>query len=409
MFEGNNEDNNTTATATPLIFDVPAAVGPDRPVDRDPRRRPSRAARADQWTVQNIGANPAAGSWTDTRLPRHRRHLGHQRPPDRRRSRSPARSPPGGTYTSTLNANLPAAAAGQYRVIVRTNIFDDVVESNYLNNTTASADVVTRHRARACTWACRVQTTLSTGQDQLYEVQVGLGQTLRVDLTSSDASASNELYLRYKAVPTGTQYDAVYQGALQANQFAVIPSTQAGEYLVLVRGQSEPAANTPVTIVANVLPFEITDVEPDEGGDGQYVTTTILGAQFDPQAIVKLVRPGIAEYEPVSYQVVDSTKIIAIFDLTNAPHGLYDVEVINPDGADGIRTRIATWSSRPCRPMSRSALGGPRVLTAGQTGPLRLLAPEHDQRQHPLRRFPGRHPRAGRDHRADRELSRTWH
>ena len=216
-----------------------------------------------------------------------------------------------------------------------------------------------------------LQTTLSTGQDQLYEVQVGLGQTLRVDLTSSSAGASNELYLRYSAVPSGTQYDAVYQGALQANQFAVIPSTLAGEYLVLVRGQSEPAANTAVTLVANVLPFEITDVEPDEGGDGKYVTTTILGAQFDPQAIVKLVRPGFAEYEPVSYQVVNSTRIIAIFDLTDAPHGLYDVEVINPDGADGIRpvslpgrtglaARCLGRPGRPSRPFGRRA------------GPLRL-------------------------------------
>ena len=44
--------------------------------------------------------------------------------------------------------------------------------------------------------------------------------------------------------------------------------------------------------------------------------------------------PGFAEFEPVSYQVVNSTEIIAVFDLTDAPHGQYDVSVINPDGAE---------------------------------------------------------------------------
>src|SRR5205085_4876286 len=177
-----------------------------------------------------------------------------------------------------------------------------------------------------------LNTTLATGADRLYQVAVQQGQTLQVALTSSDQAGANVLFLRYNALPTGSTYDAAYQGPLQANQFAVIPSTTAGIYYVLVHGQSEPGAGTPITIVANLLPFEITDVVPDKGGDSRYVTTTILGAQFDPQAIVKLVRPGIAEYELVSYKVIDKTKIIAVFNFTGAPHGLYDVEVINPNG-----------------------------------------------------------------------------
>ena len=238
--------------------------------------------------------------------------------------------------------------------------------SNYLNNTTASADVMSV-TVPELHLGVPVQTTLSTGQQRLFEVQVGLGQTLRVDLTSSDPAASNVLFLRYNAVPTGSEYDAAYQGALQANQYAIIPSTQEGEYLILVGGQSEASANTPVTLVANVLPFEITDVQPDTGGDSKYVTTTILGAEFDPQAIVKLIRPGIGEYEPASYQVVNGTEIVAIFDLTNAPHGLYDVEVINPDGQVAVAPyRYLVEQALP--PDVSVAIGGPRVLTAGQTG-----------------------------------------
>ncbi|HWY88731.1 MAG TPA: pre-peptidase C-terminal domain-containing protein, partial [Gemmataceae bacterium] len=210
-------------------------------------------------------------------------------------------------------------------------------------------------------------TTLDTGEVRLFQVTVPQGDTVRVDLTATNSSAANELFLRYNALPTASVYDAAYQGALQANQFAVIPSTTAGIYYVMVNGQSEPGAQTPVTLVANVLPFEISDVIPDEGGDSKYVTTTILGAQFDPQAIVKLVRPGIAEFEPVSYQVIDKTKIIAIFDLTKAPHGQYDVEVINPDGSVALAPyRYLVEQALP--PDVNIALGGPRVVWAGQSG-----------------------------------------
>jgi len=82
---------------------------------------------------------------------------------------------------------------------------------------------------------------------------------------------------------------------------------------------------------------------------------------------VKLVRPGFKELEPVSYDVIDSTKIIATFDLRNAPHGLYDVKVINPGGEQAVL---------PYRYLIESAqgaevtigLGGPRILSPGDTG-----------------------------------------
>src|SRR5207248_11741776 len=147
-----------------------------------------------------------------------------------------------------------------------------------LNNTTTSADVL-QVTVPELHLGTPLVTTLDSGQDRLYQVTVAQGQTLRVDVTSPNVTAANTLFLRYGALPTGSTYDAAYQGALQANQFAVIPAATAGTYYVLVHGQSEPAASTPVSILARVLPFGITDVLPDKGGDSRYVTTTILGAQ----------------------------------------------------------------------------------------------------------------------------------
>ncbi len=364
VFENSPEDDNTTATATPLLIDQP----PPADLSVQAITIPGSAMTGDpveiKWTVENIGTNPASGTWTDAAYLSPNAIWNYTDPVIGQISYSGTLQP-GQSYTQTLDANLPGATPGQYRVIIRTNIFVDIPVVEPLDNATASPSVLSV-TVPALQLGVPVNTTLDTGENRLYEVTVPQGDTLRVDVTSTNNNAANELFLRYNELPTSSTYDAAYQGALQANQYAVIPSTTDGIYYILVTGQSEPAAATPMTIVANVLPFEITNVTPDGGGDSAYVSTTIEGAQFDPQAIVKLVRPGIAEYEPVSYQVVNASKIIAIFDLTNAPHGLYDVEVINPNGQIALAPyRYLVEQALP--PQVSIALGGPRVVWAGQS------------------------------------------
>ena len=368
VFEGNNENNNATPTTTPLLIDQP----PPSDLHVDPITIPAvghvRVVQCrSSWTVTNTGANPASGTWIDAAYLSPSPIWDYTDPVIGRMTfsgtimpfsagvvhRNPRRHfPPGHARPCTASSSAPISS--------RTSTSPATTTTRPLRQRRS------RSPCRLCNLGVPLTTTLNTGEDLLYQVTVPQGDTLRVDLTTANASAANELFLRYNALPTGSTYDAAYQGTLQANQYAVIPSTTAGIYYVMVNGQSEPGAQTPVTLVANVLPFEISDVIPDEGGDSKYVTTTILGAQFDPQAIVKLVRPGIAEYEPVSYQVVDKTKIIAIFDFTNAPHGLYDVEVINPDGA--VALAPYTYLVEQALPPDVSiALGGPRIVWAGGT------------------------------------------
>ncbi len=128
-----------------------------------------------------------------------------------------------------------------------------------------------------------------------------------------------------------------------------------------------PQDGTPVSLVAELVPLAISDVQTDAGGASKYVTANITGAGFSPQAIVKLVRPGFAEYEPVAAQVVDATRIIAEFDLTDAPHGLYDLTVTNPDGSQAI-IPYRFLVTRTVEPEVTIGVGGPRDIFAGDTG-----------------------------------------
>lgn len=97
------------------------------------------------------------------------------------------------------------------------------------------------------------------------------------------------------------------------------------------------------------------------------MTVEVRGARFHEEALLKLVRPGIEEIEPVRYEVIDATRIIATFDLRDREKGLYDLTVINPDGAEAtLPYRFLVERALPID--VTIGLGGPRIVPAGQTG-----------------------------------------
>ena len=125
--------------------------------------------------------------------------------------------------------------------------------------------------------------------------------------------------------------------------------------------------NNRIELKTRLLPFGITGFGRETGGDGRYFTLDVRGARFDSSAIVKLIRPQFAEFEPVNYQVVNATQIRAVFDLQDAPHGLYDVAVFNPDGTSSrIPYRFLVEEQLPYD--VTVGLGGPSELKLGEVG-----------------------------------------
>ena len=372
VFEGANELNNSLASTQPLLLELP----PPADLVVEEITLPSTALSGDnitiEWSAINNGPNAAKGRWSDSVYlstdgvwdigDRLLGRVDYESDNDAPRILLPDES-----YTSTLDTILPPVAPGQYRIIVRPDIYNQIYEAqNEGNNRTASVTPldITLEQLQL---GVEKETTLSTGQARLYQVDVSAGETIRVNLDSAADSAANELFVSFGEVPTSTNYDYAYSSGLSADQTVTIPTSEPGTYYVLARGIAQPRANTKTDILVESLPFGITDVETDRGGDSRYVTTTIYGARFKEDAIVKMVRPGIAEYAPVNYEVIDATKIIAIFDYTDAPHGLYDVKVINPDGEEAIAP-YRYLVERTISPDVTIGLGGDRVLAIGDTG-----------------------------------------
>ena len=346
VLEFGNDNNNSGAAAQPMLIQTP----PPADLQAQDVVVPTSGNVGDavniQFTVVNNSINPAYGRWTDavylssdTNWSLDDILLG--------KVVHTGDLAADASYTASLLATLPPLKDGSWHVIVRPDLYNEVFEgaitlgpkgvvlpAGEANNRIASAAslAVTVPTLQVAT---TLDTTLTTGQDRLYRVSVAAGQTMRITLDSLAASGANEVYVRWGDVPTSAVFDAAYTDALSPDQAVTIPTTQAGDYYILVRSK-QSAAGTPVTLRADLMPLAITGVTPDTGGTGdddhRWVTVDITGADFKAGALVKLSRPGVFEIQPERWQVIDATHIRAIFDLRNVPHGLYDVVVTNPDG-----------------------------------------------------------------------------
>ena len=141
VFEAGQRDNNATATAAPILIDQP----PPSDLVVTAITAPATAMSGDvavlTWTVQNAGLNAASGSWRDTA------YLSSDNVWDVNDTligyfNYTGTLQPGQSYTTPpLDLTLPVAVPGPYRIIVRTDIFDDIVETRRQT---------IRRRRRAC-------------------------------------------------------------------------------------------------------------------------------------------------------------------------------------------------------------------------------------------------------------------
>ena len=154
------------------------------------------------WNVKNQSSEPAAGVWTDTAYLSTDATWDIDDIPLGRTSFGGGSLTANSTYALTLNTVMPPVTPGAYRIIIRTDIFNQVYEREFEgNNRAASADTL-EVQVPQISLGVPFTTSLSQGQQRLFQVRVPRGQTLQVDLTSSAKGSTNELFLRYRTAPT---------------------------------------------------------------------------------------------------------------------------------------------------------------------------------------------------------------
>ena len=366
IFEASKERNNDRASTLPMIVQLP----PPSDLEVTGIVAPADVKSGDpiqiSWTVKNNSVESARGTWFDT-VYLSADSVWDGNDPVVGRVSYTGNLQPGQSYSRTLSSSLPAVIPGNYRFVVRTDVFDNIYEdTSEANNTTVAADA-TRVTVQSIQLGVPHEDELTTGHSKLFEVVVPVGETLRVNVSYEDTAATTELYIRYDNAPSGTAYDAVAQAGLDSARAAIVPSTRPGSYYVLVRGNSISANRPKLTVFAELLPLAIMDVRSDVAGDGRFFTTSVRGAKFSNDASLKIEMPGFKAFSPINMRVIDSTTIRATFDFTDAPHGLYDVTVTNPDGNKAV-VPYRFLIQDTIEPDVTVGIGGPRILLAGDQG-----------------------------------------
>lgn len=230
---------------------------------------------------------------------------------------------------------LNNVATGEYYLIVRTDLLNNIVESNEANNIGISVSKINVDVKELHMDILKADTITSISQ-LYYKLIIPPAledETMKLTLKGdSTNNAINKLFLSFANTPTANVYDFSSQLAFAANQEIIVPQLQAGTYYIMALGNDTATNNQLVTLLAKIIPFGITSVNANHGGNTGGVTIQINGAKFSNSTSFRLVDSANNAIIPYSVYYVNETKVFASFNLQNAVIGYYDVLAINSAG-----------------------------------------------------------------------------
>ncbi len=249
---------------------------------------------------------------------------------------------PGHYVEDSIRAIFPETANDSVYLFVRTDAAQRFIEENEANNhTRASATEISVPDLPIDQW---IQDTLFTEGFLWYQLLIPTnltGETVIIELEAT--SGVHELYVSFEKAPSRIRHDYEADTLYQTNQRLIIPSVQAGRYLI--RAQGNNALDMEVSLLARVLPFSISEVNTNYGSNNGKTTPLITGSGFKPDMVARLEN-GSTIIEASAYFYRDATAVFPTFDLTGQALGLYDV-VLEKSNGDIVRLEDGFEIIRP--------------------------------------------------------------
>ncbi len=215
--------------------------------------------------------------------------------------------PTSGAYT--LKAAGPTGETGSYKFVIRqSGITPLVLGSAYTGN-----------------W-------VGSGQAQLFVLPVTTTQPLLIDLADSVASHHTEIYARFGTPPTRQIFDHAANGS-GSDQSMLIPSANAGNWYILVYGESIPNNTGTFTLVAESREVVLTGSSTASISPNSGATIHLTGAGFKAGTTVSLVSSNGTVFTAISSTTDLITRVSATFAANSVPSGTYTIRVTQPSGA----------------------------------------------------------------------------
>ena len=237
------------------------------------------------------------------------------------------------TENRTVNKTVttPGVVPGDYHVLARADIYNQVEEGDTgeQNNTVSSLGKV-HIDVQEIAIGTPVIGTLSTGQYKYYRFEAESGKDLLVTLDSESLDASNELYVRYGAMPDRGHYDYLFSSPFEPDQEIVIPTTKAETYYIMVYGSLVPDGSENYALLIDNLVYSVRSFIPNRVGNTGSVTFNVKGAGFNETQSFFLVQDqeDVVKAEVVIIQ--SSAEAVVRFDMRNISAGTYDFTVSDP-------------------------------------------------------------------------------
>ena len=175
-------------------------------------------------------------------------------------------------------------------------------------------------------------------------------------ILNDNQSCLNGLYITRNGMPSSTGYEYGTNHPDDTAQFITIPSLRQGTYYFMTSAQSSggvlrgfrPPANIPdndyyyllprtenttqsMRLLADIVDFEIIDVNTAMGSNTGSVTTKVTGARFDTVMDFRLTSAN-GTYPASKVRYVNPSEAYVTFDLTDAPEGTYNMVAELPGG-----------------------------------------------------------------------------
>jgi subtilase family serine protease len=276
------------------------------------------------FTVNNNGQNPATGSWSDAV------YISADSTWDINdalfgRVTHSGDVAAAGKYTSSLTAALPGVLPGNYKVIVRSDIRNNLVESNETNNLSASLDSFAVDFPELVLGSS-ISATLINGGSAYYRLALPANENVTISLTAATTDSSYALYVMQGTVPTSVTHDLSSALPFELTQRVGVEQSIAGDYYLLVQRRGGPADAQPFTLRAEIPSFVIYNTSFGIAGTEGRRTLAVTGGAFDGTLSASLISStGVAVKSAVATQVQSSTEAYVSFDLRTVTPGMYSV------------------------------------------------------------------------------------